>query len=218
MKNTFVLLLFTLSLFAMSCSDETIVGSGNPVSEERNGLVFSKLSSLGTFEVDITIGSNHTLEVTADDNVIEHVVTEIINNELRIYLDDTYDSYQSVDLAVRIEVPEIDAIDNLGAGNISVEGITGNNEMDIVNTGSGNISLEGSAPKFYIDNEGSGNVNAFDFVVNECDVNLEGSGNLEITCTDLLDVRILGSGNVYYKGNPEINADVSGSGNVIDAN
>ena len=70
MKNIIILsALFLLSLFT-SCTDEPILGSGNVVSEFRSVPTFTKVRSTGNFEVNITQGTNESLEIIADDNVI----------------------------------------------------------------------------------------------------------------------------------------------------
>ena len=57
-----------------------------------------------------------------------------------------------------------------------------------------------------------------DFLVNDSNVEIDGSGDVEVNCSDNLDVEIDGSGSVYYKGNPIINSDISGSGQVVNDN
>ena len=65
---------------------------------------------------------------------------------------------------------------------------------------------------------GSGNINAFPAITNECEIYIEGSGSCSVSVENLLDVRIEGSGDVFYKGNPTINANISGSGKIININ
>ena len=59
---------------------------------------------------------------------------------------------------------------------------------------------------------------AFDFLVNDCNIEIEGSGDVEVSCSDNLNVEIDGSANVYYKGTPTIDTDIRGSGYVIQSN
>ena len=66
--------------------------------------------------------------------------------------------------------------------------------------------------------EGSGYIFGFNFLVNDCNVKIEGYGDVEVNCSNSLDVVIEGSGNVYYKDFPAINASITGSGEVINNN
>jgi hypothetical protein len=65
---------------------------------------------------------------------------------------------------------------------------------------------------------GTGSFMGFSMRAGDCQVDITGTGNCEITVDNSLDVTIDGTGSVYYKGNPDINEDITGSGSLIDAN
>ena len=79
------------------------------------------------------------------------------------------------------------------------------------------ISIDGgSADNFQVNIYASGSVKSFGFAAQQTVVNIEGSGNAEVTVLQNLNATIKGSGNVYYKGNPaSINSKITGSGQVI---
>lgn len=91
-------------------------------------------------------------------------------------------------------------------------------DLDVVISGSGEIKLEGFADELDASISGSGDINAFDLPVRVADINIAGSGDVEVNVSDLLDVRITGSGDVLFKGNPILDISIVGSGDVIDAN
>ncbi len=218
MKNLIALQIFALFALAASCdTDDAINGSGNLTTESRDVEAFTKVSSEGVFEVAINQGPEQSVEITADDNVIGRVRTRVVNDELQLYLDDDY-SYSGITLRVQISAKSLSGLYNSGAGNMEVTKVDQPGVFTIGNFGSGNISIQGTALSLNIKNEGSGNIRAFDFPVENCSVDIEGSGNAEVHCSDDLEVSIEGSGNVFYKGSPSINASISGSGKVIDAN
>jgi hypothetical protein len=80
--------------------------------------------------------------------------------------------------------------------------------------GSGDIRLEGSALKLYTRIAGSGNLNAYDFPVEDAMITIAGSGDARITAQSRLQASIEGSGNIIYQGSPEVRFSISGSGNV----
>jgi hypothetical protein len=59
---------------------------------------------------------------------------------------------------------------------------------------------------------------AFDLTCDTANINIDGSGDAEVTVDTELNIRITGSGDVLYKGNPSIDADIDGSGRIIDTN
>ncbi len=67
----------------------------------------------------ITQGDFQSVEIIADDNIIHKVKTNVVNNELRLYLDDD-DNYGDIFVQVNIIVPSINSIKNSGTGNIAI--------------------------------------------------------------------------------------------------
>jgi hypothetical protein len=61
-------------------------------------------------------------------------------------------------------------------------------------------------------------VSAFNLEAKNADVEIRGSGDVEVFATDFLNVDIDGSGDVFYKGNPEITLRIDGSGELENAN
>jgi hypothetical protein len=219
MKNLMMLPVLILLVCITSCSDEddVLFGSGNLTTETRTVDLFTKIRSEGVIDVTITQGTTQSVEITADDNIIGQVRTRVNNNELQLYLDEDY-NYRSIALQANITVANLNSLRNFGVGDMYIHDIDNNGTFSIENEGSGNIEIDGVSTSLIIGNQGSGDIFGFDFLVNDCTIDIEGSGDVEISCSDNLDVDIQGSGDVYYKGNPTITTRISGSGNVINAN
>ena len=207
-----LVVLFGLS-FLTSCDkdDHVYVGSQNLTSETREVAEFTKLKSTGVFEVSITQGTGQSVEITADNNIIGRVRTHVVNGELRLELSDG--SYENITLRARITVEQLNGIDNSGVGNIIAQNID-TDEFTLSNSGDAEITLSGVSNNLDCFNEGAGDVRGFNFLVNNADIEVRGSGSVEISCTDILDAEIDGSGDVLYRGNPTVNASVRGSGEV----
>ena len=214
MKKIILLLITVLTL--MSCSENLYNGSGDLTSEMRNVSSFTKVKSEGIFNVNIVQGETQSVEVIADDNIIHKVNTKVVNNELRLSLKNG--NYQDITLNINITVKQINGIKNTGSANMYIDNVAEQNDFRIDNMGSGDIIINGIASKLFVENEGSGSVLGFGFFVEECNVEIIGSGNLEINCSNKLNIEIEGSGNVYYKGNPQLTTDITGSGQVISRN
>lgn len=78
--------------------------------------------------------------------------------------------------------------------------------------------LEGNTNDLRIRVASSGNVQAFRLDAQDVDVDIAGSGDVDVVAFNSLRVRIAGSGDVRYRGNPTLDVDITGSGSVIDAN
>lgn len=217
MKQIFFLPMLFLAILASSCSRDTIYGSGDLTSEIRTISTFNKVSSEGVFEVTITQGETQSVEIIADDNIMHKVITKVVNNELRLYLDDN-NNYKNTHLQANIIVPVITGLKNSGTGNVLILNVDTDTDFNLLNSGSGDISIEGSAESLTLTNEGSGTFNGFSFNVNDCNVKIEGSGDCKVNCNNYLNVKIEGSGEVFYLGTPTIDVDISGSGQIINSN
>jgi hypothetical protein len=200
----------------ISCSEETIVGSGNLVTEEREVASFSRISNEGIIELDVSQGDSEFLEITADDNIIDRVRTRVVNGELLLYLDG--DSFRDIRIRAVVTTARLSGIRNSGTGDVTARNLAGASNFTLYNSGTANVTLEGNATSLTLENEGSGDVSAFNFLVEKADISLLGSGNCEVHCTDSMKVFIEGSGDLYYWGNPSIEAVIEGSGKVINSN
>ena len=218
MKNSSKFFLGIASvMFLVSCTDDDkFNGSGNLVTETREVNEFSRVSSEGVFEVNITADESQLVEVTSDDNVMQYVKTTVSSNQLSLYLKDG--NYGNITLKANIKVADLNGIANSGTGNINAINVDEEAEFNVVNSGTANITIQGESDGLEIMNEGTGDFKGFDFEVNSCQVENIGSGDIQVNCNESLDIIITGSGNVYYKGHPSINVNISGSGKVIDAN
>lgn len=211
--------LFLIAITAIaiaSCSKDEYTGSGNTISEFRDVNLFSKISSEGTFVVNISQGPTQSLEIIADDNIISRVRTTVSDGRLKIYLEDG--NYKNTYLEANITVADLNEIKNDGTGDITVFELQSSGTMEIENIGTGNIAVAGYTDNLTILNVGSGTINGAEFMAANVEIRIEGSGDCEVYCTESLNVSIEGSGNVYYKGSPSVTKDISGSGQVIPMN
>ncbi len=216
MKNKIILSVVLLLAIFSSCSKDTIFGSDVISSEFRTIESFTKVSSEGVFQVNIIQGETQSVEVIANNNIIHKVKTKVVNNELRLYLDNN--NYRDIELQVNIMVPSINGIKNSGIGDISILDVDTTDDFNVYNSGTGDITIEGIAKGLTIKNEGTGKFEGFLFAVEDCNVKIIGSGDCEVSVTNDLNVRIEGSGDVYYLGTPIIETNITGSGKIMNAN
>jgi len=115
-------------------------------------------------------------------------------------------------------------IENINVFNSGNGHIFGNDSLFISDflfvtiSGSGNISLNGITLNQNISLSGSGSYMSFGLLSENCVVSLPGSGNCEVNVNSNLDIFIGGSGSVYYTGSPAITSTITGSGEIINGN
>lgn len=185
--------------------------------------------------VFLTQGNQPSATISAQANIIDEIDFRVRNHELVINNDRCLRSFEPIEIFITL--PEIRELSLSGSGlivsedlwlvddlhlNVSGSGgmvleVEGDNIFGRI-SGSGNMDLRGIIDDLRYTVSGSGSLYGFDLETQTAEINISGSGNVELTVLERLDVRISGSGNVYYKGNPTIESRVSGSGRLIDAN
>ncbi len=212
----FILVTYCGLMLFTSCSDkddDLFIGSQNLTSEMRQVDEFTKLKSTGVFEVNITQGDSQAVEITADDNIIGRVRTKVVDGELRLELPS--DTYRDITLRAKIQVQQLNGIQNSGVGDVVASNINSDQSFSISNSGDAGIRISGTSKSLTCFNEGTGDINGFDFLVDDADLEIIGSGSIEISCVETLTGEISGSGNISYKGNPSVSTNIMGSGKII---
>jgi len=236
MKKFLVLVVLAAGILILpSC--EKVVGEGPLVTQTRTVGNFSGVSSEMSGKVNFTIAPEYKVEITAQQNILDVLNTNVVNGVLHIDFKDNVRVKQHEDLLINITAPYADYFRLSGSGNMNVQGDVVANNLKVTLSGSGDIALQTAVIADKIDTEisGSGNISiANGSAVNE-DVDISGSGKVEMASVDAqnavthtsgsgdvklalsknLDAHITGSGSVYYHGNPIISTHISGSGRVI---
>jgi hypothetical protein len=240
--NILQYLLFTFLLFSFqSCyidlDDDGIgcqQGIGNKVTEERILPDFVRVTNAIGANIILRQDQQREFRVTTHSNLLDDITTRVVNGELII---DYQGCYRGSDIDIFIATPQIEAVYNIGSGDIFGDNAWHSQQLDLRITGSGKIDAEVNAPFLFAEITGSGlmdlygvategklritgsgDMRAFNLESSIQEISISGSGNCEVLTQDLLEVRISGSGNVYYKGRPQINTSITGSGGVFNAN
>ena len=218
-------------------SCEKVVGEGPLVTQTRSVSNFTGISSEMSGKVNFTIAPDYKVEITAQQNILDVLNTNVVNGVLHIDFKDNVRVRAHEDLLINITAPYADYFRLSGSGNMNVQGDVAANNFKVTLSGSGDISVQNAVIADKIDAEvsGSGNISvANGSAVNE-DVDISGSGKVEMAGVDAqnavthtsgsgdvklalsknLDAHISGSGSVFYHGNPIISTHISGSGRVI---
>ena len=218
-----------------SCMFNCVHGSGKQASETRKVSDFSKLSISGGFKVILKQDSSNTLNITADDNLLKYIKTEITGSRLKIYTKKNI--CNSGEMTIIIGVKNLEEIKGSGAVEVESDGkiktqdlrfkLSGATKITLdltaanVNaSGSGatEFNLKGQASSLNVDLSGSGKVHALDFVVDDCTISSSGVGESEVNVLKTLAIHSSGASNVKYKGNPSITNDKSGASSVEKIN
>ena len=71
------------SVLLVGCSEVAVTGSGNLKTETLNFTDFTKVEAESGFQVELTKSSTFSVEITADDNVLEDIEVDKSSDTLR---------------------------------------------------------------------------------------------------------------------------------------
>lgn len=229
--------LTTASVNAQWWGSEKVKGNGNMVTKERKTGDYDAISVAGSFDVELVSGREGNITISAEENLIKHIETEVKGDVIKIRIEKGYSLRPSRGKKILITVPfkDISKVSLAGSGDVFTKNSSikansfkaslagsGDIVLDVDATtvegslaGSGDISLKGSATDFECRVAGSGDIHAYDLKARNVEVSISGSGDVQVHCDGSLKGRISGSGGIKYKGSPDKeDTKVSGSGSI----
>lgn len=209
-----------------------VSGSGPIQTETRSASGFHGIDLQISGDVEVTVGENYAVEISAQQNLLPLLKTAVEDGSLRIYSDDNFNTSEAI--KIRVTAPALDQLSLGGSGSIRVLNALRAEKMDIAVAGSGDIyclqgdfgylsvsiagsggvELGGKANDMRTDISGSGDVRAKILTTNTLKVGISGSGTVSADVSANLRADISGSGDVFYSGSPSVETNVSGSGSV----
>ncbi len=210
-----------------------IIGSGDLTTKTFDLSGFTEIEARSGFQLELVQSSTFSIEVTADDNVMDYINVSKSGNTLRIR-PQWNRSFRSVTLRAKITMPDLFEIKLSGGSRASISGFTSSHDLSVGLSGGSSVTGDITAGDAYFDLSGGSQVNlqgAADdldvngsggsqleleaFSVNNADINLSGGGRATIHVNGALDVNLSGGSHVTYIGEPtSIDTNLSGDSTI----
>jgi hypothetical protein len=219
MKKLFIpfLMLISVNLFAQPW--KSVQGDGTIKKETRQLTDFNSIFSHGPLDVKISYGNSNSIDVEADENLLQYIETTVENGKLVIKPKSNMNLKSESKMTVYVSMTKIKSLQLSGSGNITGDGkFESDGKTTLMLSGSGNIKLSsGSFNDLSLFVSGSGNIDVNGGSADQITASISGSGNIDCSsvATENADAKISGSGNVKVNASKSINANISGSGNVF---
>lgn len=236
MKTLKFLLLVLVMAGTTSCVieiNDPVYGSGIVVSEVRDVSGFDRLRVSSGIDVVIRQGDMESLEVEADDNLMEHIRTEVVDGTLKIHTDKNirrakrkvaYLEYRDI-TDIRISsAGDVKGVNTLKTESLSVDiSSAGDLDLDVEVeeirvdiSSSGDARISGSADRLRADLSSAGDLFAYDLVTKQCNVSCSSAGDARVHATEEFNLRCSSAGNIYYKGDGAlVSSRTSSAGSII---
>jgi len=218
-KNRLVMrrvILFSALLLIMAltgCRERGVKGSGNVVTEIREIDDFTQFEVSGAYNIEIEVGSNTSLSVSAEDNLQKFIKTEVVNN--RLLIENSRSISPKRKIKIVISTPSLREIESSGISNVYADGID-ERVFTLDLSGAGYIELYGKVEQFNVELSGAGRLEAKELYARFISIDASGASNAEVYASERLLVDLSGTGTIEYYGDPEdVREDVSGLGNLV---
>lgn len=210
-----------------------VTGSGNVVDESRSVSGFSAVDQAGEGRLYIEQTGAESLRVRAEDNLLQHIQTNVVGDELEIRTAPGVEINATQPIEYFLTVDDLNAAELTGVGRIECTGLSTNGldvdfsgvgdvvftdldteRLDLRMTGVGDVRFSGRATQQVVRISGVGDYNGRGLATLQTTVEINGSHSATVRVANRLVVNIVGSGCVYYIGNPTIDSTTTGSGCV----
>ncbi len=221
-------------VFPFNC----VSGSGVVAQEDRTVIGITGVVFAGEGTLHIEQGSAEELIVTAEDNLLPFILTEVDNGILEIRTQSNVCLEPTQPIEYHLTVVSLESVLLSGVGDITVSDLVtpqlslrrsgigsvevtnlDADELDVVLSGMmgmGDFDISGTVDLQRVNVTGLGDYDARDLVSLDAVISIVGNANQTATVrvSDMLTVTINGNGRVFYIGDPFVDADITGSGSV----
>lgn len=219
LKLLLVAVVVVLSILACQLGDlslgQTIRGSGNVVEEARSvsGISGVELATLG--HLFIEVGDTESMRIEAEDNLMEHLETEVRGGRLRIGTKGNVNLRPTEPVNYYLTVMGLDTIVISSSGDIQAPDLEAD-RFSVTISSSGNLDMgDITTDRFTVGISSSGDVMMGVLNAEELEVDITSSGNLDITGGQIetQNITISSSGNYRAQDLESAEAEVRLSSN-----
>jgi hypothetical protein len=207
------LLLAVLAVTLSACYVAAVRGSGNVVTDTRAVTGFSAVEFGGMGRLIIEQNGREALTITADDNLLQFLRSEVRNGTLRIGVEGFANIDPSSDLTYRLSVKNLESITVRGGAEVEARGVK-TDELSIKVNGAGQITIAGVATRQNVTVNGAAEYRAAEFKTSDTTIRISGAGEAVVAAERTLDVQITGAADVEYLGDPAVTKNITGLGSL----
>ena len=190
-----------------------IVGSGLAASESREVSGFSKVALSGVGRLRIRHTGVESLTVTADDNLLEHMRSEVRDGVLILGNDTGVNFRTNNEIVYDLTVQSLDALTVTGVTAVDVKGID-TDQFRVNVSGVSAVTVKGVADRQHAVVTGVALYDASGLRSRIVDIDVSGVSIATVRVSEQLNGRVQGLSTLEYIGNPTVNVSVDPSGSL----
>ena len=209
-----LLFLFAIACLFSACGNMAgIKGSGTPKTETRSVSGFREVNARGAVNLDISVGPEYSLSIEADDNLLEHIQTEVSGGALVIESRNEKIN-PTTKINVRVTMPELVELELAGASTGKVTGVK-TDKLGLEISGASKVTVDGQVRELNATASGASSINAEGLKTENADADSSGASSITVNATGDLKANASGASSVTYVGDPKsLKQNSSGASSV----
>jgi len=220
-RNTLLLFAFGL-LSSLGCdiripnlgSAKVVRGNGVVVTEERVLEDFRSIEVPGAIQVNISQGSEPSLSITGEENLLRIIETSCEDGRLVIRSTESYSS--NLPIVIEVKCSKLVRYDGHGASQGTIAEVD-SETLDVELSGASSLTIESGKVDFLKGSvSGASNLHAEKVEATKADVDASGASTIIVRVSEELRANASGASNVVYAGSPEVvKKDTSGASSIL---
>lgn len=186
-------------------------GSGRLATESREVSDFSQIDVSSIFQVEVTAQEAFSVEVEADDNLLQFIKTEVRDGRLEISLEKSVKT--SNPMRIRISAPNIERVEASGASKVNLANLR-NSELTVDTSGASKINVAGETGKLVIDVSGASHIDAGNLSAATANIDASGASRVNVNVASELTADASGASRITYTGSAKVSKSTSGASSV----
>jgi hypothetical protein len=195
-------------IFNFSVNFGGVKGSGNVQTEKRGVADFRAIEVGGVFEVEVIAQKEFSVEVEADDNLLQFIKTEVRGGTLEISTEKRISTKERI--RIRISAPDIESVQVSGASKLSLANLK-NDSLKVDASGASKIKIDGETGNLEVELSGASKLDAENLKSENVNVDGSGASSASVNVSGDLKADLSGASKVTYTGSPR-NLEKSTSG------
>ncbi|MEE4176535.1 MAG: head GIN domain-containing protein [Bacteroides sp.] len=232
MASLILIAILFVSATLMAC-ENAVRGSGVVVREVRETPSFTGVSVSSAIKLVVTQDEAYEVVVSADDNLLPYILTEVSGNSLRIGVEPFTSLRGYKEITVYVTAPLFEKISCSGAAEVEGTGLLSQESLQIKCSGAGNVNLQVESSYLEVDGSGAsdirleGTTRSLQATVSgasdmksfglEClmaEVGLSGASDLQITVSENVTGKASGASSLNVRGGASVDVRTSGASSV----
>lgn len=189
-----------------------VKGNGKAEEVSRTLGEFDRVEVGSAFQVEASEGSQTSVKVFADSNLLPLIKTEVKNRTLKVWIDGSISSNSPLKLT--LSAPKINSMVTSGATQVNLK-LSSIHDLNLDGSGASKVKVSGAVSSLTCELSGASHVEVPQSTLSKLEANLSGASSLKVSGTvDLLTADLSGASSIQGgMSGREANVKLSGASN-----